>query len=279
MRILMIWICVLLTAVGGTATFSQDANYRERLRINSPFVEPDICTRGQAIAFYSTLGDYSELIDEIKYVNDGGTLWQWLSRFALWIETAGEDCYGVINLSISLELHARTIMLHHMMEQELQLSEDDAFNRAMDMYFADKEPLGIDRTIPKEEMEINRARMEMIPCKGEDAVAFHQASIEYLQIVRQAEEISDKDSLQSWSTAYHSWRDEGWSAFFVAPCGEMIPQIVFFDSLAYGVALGQLTHAGEFFLNTFDVLEEVLEYAHAAEIKFLESLEGEDSRQ
>ena len=73
MRALKIWIFILLATVAGAAALTQDEGYRERLRINKPFVEPDVCTRGQAIDFYAALGDYSDLIGEIKHVSDGET--------------------------------------------------------------------------------------------------------------------------------------------------------------------------------------------------------------
>ena len=158
----------------------------------------------------------------------------------------------------------------------MQLSVDDAYIRAIGMYYDDLEPLALDPAIPEEELELNRARMEMIPCRGDVAIALHQTFMEYAEVLRRAEDISDTATLHAWATTYHSWRDDNWPAFLEAPCGELIPQIAFFDSFAYNLALAQLTPYGETILDSLDELEAAFEYAHAAELAFLESLERRD---
>ena len=274
-RIVLAWILVLLVLLSGTSTLAEDEIDLEHVIINNPFDEKFVCTVEEAIAFYDAFDEYPAHIDAIGGIESGTELYVWILQFTRWSNAAEQSCFGAGNATFALIKQAYIIAIQQMTDEEVELPEQNAYSRALEMATVDRELLTGEKLVAEDELAINLADSEVPLCAVDQAMAFY-ATIDafYVESIDLGS-VVDEETLASWAAQFYAWSKENWGPLRDEPCGQMQSFINFLESFAFGTALSQLTSGGPQTLNVFDDIMELLYDLIAEEMAALEAYEDE----
>ncbi len=256
----------------------QQEYYNEDIKVNNPFGihwldasprkqnrtihYPENCTRAQARAFYASLGEFQQMMDDIHAVKDAESLKALSGRADNWYQSVKPGSYVLIAELAKLDRHLKHSLIEHMTRGTGDSPEPDALLRARALAAADLKAIQ-NNAIPDRDLQINRAIVEKTLCSDRRALEFYDTWEELLwDIVDKTPGISDRSSLKAWAIQFHAWRKKAWDSFYAEPCGATAYFMDVFESCAYNAALAQLTDLGQAALKTISAfLDDMVDYA------------------
>lgn len=243
--------------------------------INNPFDNNLLCTVDEASAFYAALDEYPTHVEAIRNTDGPLQLFLWSAQFTQWFNEAEQDCYGAGNLTVALERHAYDLIIQHLIGEVVELPEQTAYTRSLELEAVDRELLSGDKPIAEDELAINLAVSEVPLCTVEQAIAFYSTFDGFYIESRGLEAIKDSDSLGNWAKRIHGWSDENWTPLLEERCGQMQSFIDFLKASAYGAALNSMVIGGQKTLEVFYDTTDILYDWVAQEMAALESYTDE----
>lgn len=240
---------------------SQQHHYSDDIKVNSPFGEhwldssprskkktlryPDMCTRAQAVAFYSSLDEFQQIMDDIQAVVKVEGLKALSNRADEWYRKVKLGSYVLVAEMVKLDRHFKYTLIERMTGGTGDKTAVDALLRVRTMAKADLAAMR-DNAIADRELKINRAIVEKTLCSDRRAIRFYRTWEKLMwNLVDNAPEISDANSLKGWAVKFHAWRKRAWASFYKEPCGATAYYMDLFEALAYSAALAQLTELGK----------------------------------
>lgn len=257
---------------------SQQDQYYDDIMVNSPNGEhwlnsspgskkkslryADMCTRTQAVAFYSTLDEFQQIIRDIQTVDDAKGLKVLSNRADEWYRQVKPGSYVLIAEMVKLDRHFKYSLIEHMIGRADNKPAEDALLRVRTMANVDLKAIQ-DNSIPDSELQINRAIVEKTLCSNKRALRFYKTWEKLMwDLVDNIPTISDAHSLKAWAVKFNAWRKRAWSSFYKEPCGATAYFMDLFEALAYSAALAHLTDMGKDVLDAVsDVLDDLVDYA------------------
>lgn len=233
----------LLTSIfNGPKTSSPgDEDLWRQLYINYAIVIPEPCTREQAMAFYSTLDGFQQLIDNLKATEDMDAYESWFESLNLWMQTnwaqfIDDSRDGTVFLMFGLGALIHHFALERLTGQVEQIPAYGVLDQARSMAEIDLTAMKNNRA-PDIALEINRAVEDLPLCCGERATQFHK-TIDGIQLMAKAMLQTDwGPSLKEWLQSFHAWRQEAWGTFYERPCGVVLLRMYEMESKIYLAAL------------------------------------------
>lgn len=271
MQALFKLVLVALAMLSAAFAFAQDELNLEYIYINNPFDDNFVCSAEEASNFYQALEGFPAQIEAIEDIDSPLKLMLWDRGFSQWFNEAEQTCYGTGNATVALERQARYIAIQHMIGEDAELPEENAYTRAVDMATVDRELMTGDRPVAEDELAINLAVSELPLCTIEEAMAFYATIGDFFVQSIDVGMISDEDQLKEWANAFYTWTEENWTPLLEKPCGQMQSFIDFLDSFAAGTALAQLGIAGDLTLGAFEQIRDILLDLFAEEYAALET--------
>lgn len=257
---------------------SLQEHYSDDIKVNNPFGEhwldssprskkkslryPDICTRAQAVAFYSSLDEFQQIMDDIQTVDEAEKLKALSNRADAWYRKIRPNTYVLVAEMVKLDRHFKHKLIEHMTEGKGDKPAEDALLRVRTMANADLEAIRTN-AIADRELQINRAIVEKKLCSDRRAIRFYRTWEKLMwNLVDNVPEISDANSLKAWAVKFHAWRKRAWASFYKEPCGATAYYMDLFEALAYSAALAQLTELGNAVLEVVSsLLDDMVDFA------------------
>ena len=235
--------CLIKTMRGIMSPIAQDDTADLHLYINKPIDDPQLCTREQATTFYDTLDGFQQLLGDLEDVKDGDALGVWFAEFNNWTELQWAPVYdnlcdGTSFFTRALRAHAMWQILSRGSGLKGPVPADEVMETARIAERADRAAMA-QSDDPNIRLTINSLLRVLPRCGKARTFAFYQTINTFEEQARALMAVDSYESLQSWITAFHDWREENWATFYIDPCGLTIEQIYYIESRTYLAALMQ----------------------------------------
>ena len=216
-----------------------------RLYINSVVVDPHLCSREQATAFYATLDGFQQLSEELKKIVNMEDYESWFVSYNDWVETNWAQLIEDPSDGTAFLLSGlRALITHFALEALTGRTEHipayGALELAQSMANIDLPRMKNSRD-PDIALGINRLVAGLPLCSQERTTQFHK-TIDGFQAMTQALLETDwGPSLKEWLQSFHAWRNEAWGTFYEQPCGATLMRIHELESKIYLAAIMHVT--------------------------------------
>jgi len=232
-------------AIGSSNLPQGEVDIQRRLYINYAIVDPKLCTSQQASAFYGTLDDIQQFLDDLKKIENMEDYESWFASLNVWTRTnwaqfVDDPCDGIAFLIYGLHALIRHFAIEALTGRVERIPAYSVLDVAQSMAETDSAAIKNNED-PETALEINRVVADLPLCSEERATQFHK-TIDGFQAMTEAMLETDwGPSLKEWLQYFHAWRREAWGTFYERPCGVTLSRMYELESKIYLAALMHVT--------------------------------------